>query len=105
MVESKLKLSDINANVYCRIRPAVWDGSGHDMNGEAVAKSLDRWTDTSIKLNTQYMFSKDDTEYKFPKKVLTPEATQEDVYDSIIPPLMDQMTAKDGRNMLFLAYG
>lgn len=61
--------------VYCRIRPAAYDGGGHDMNGEAVAKSLAGWTDTSITLDTQYMFSKGKNTYDFPTKVFKPEAT------------------------------
>jgi hypothetical protein len=44
----------------------VYDGSGHDQNGEKVAKSLDAWTDKSVTLNTQYMFSKGNSVYNFP---------------------------------------
>ena len=68
------------ASVYCRIRPPVWDGGGHDMNGAAVAKSLAEWTDTSVSLDTQYMLSKGENVYKYPKRVFKPETTQSDVY-------------------------
>ena len=78
MVESKVKIDKSDARsskVFCRIRPAVYDGSGHDQNGAAVAKSMDHWDDTSITLNTQYMFSKGEARYTFPKKVFKPDAT------------------------------
>ena len=92
------------ARIYCRIRPAVFDGSGHDQNGEAVAKSLSAWTDTSVTLDTQYMFSKDANCYKFPTKVFTPEAQQTDVYNEF-EPLVTEFTNMPGRNVSLLAYG
>jgi hypothetical protein len=76
MVESaSVGVDTKQASVYCRIRPPVWDGGGHDMNGPGVAKSLSAWTDTSITLDTQYMFSKGENTYKFPRRVFKPEAT------------------------------
>jgi hypothetical protein len=76
MVETTQVKKNANSSaVYCRIRPAVYDGSGHDQNGEAVAKSLTAWSETSVTLNTQYMFSKGENNYKFPRKVFTPEST------------------------------
>lgn len=80
MVESKKSTGNKSA-VYCRIRPQVFDGSGHDQNGEAVAKSIQGWTDTSITLDTTYMFSKGENTYDFTKKIFTPEATQTDVFE------------------------
>ena len=52
MVESTPTGTVKKSAVYCRIRPAVYDGSGHDQNGKAVAKSLKGWSDTSITLDT-----------------------------------------------------
>jgi len=46
--EVKQVISDAKvqpSRVYVRLRPAVFDGSGHDMNGEAVAKSIDSFDD------------------------------------------------------------
>ena len=62
------------SNIYVRIRPEASDGGGHDKDGKAVEKSLEGFTDTSVSINTQYMFSKGHADYKFPKKVLKPEA-------------------------------
>jgi hypothetical protein len=92
------------ASIYCRIRPLVYDGGGHDMNGQAVMKSLKEWSDTSITLDTQYMFSKGASEYKFPKKVFKPEATQVEVYEEF-DPLVQEFTSTPGRNAMILAYG
>lgn len=107
MVEStsaKPSVPNNKASIYCRIRPAVFDGSGHDQNGEAVAKSMSAWNDTSITLNTQYMFSKGANSYKFPTKVFAPEASQTDVYNEF-EPLVNEFTSIPGRNVCLLAYG
>jgi hypothetical protein len=63
------KFSGNKAAIYCRVRPVVTDGSGHDQNAAGVAKSLQGFTDTTVTLDTQYMFSKGENTYKFPKKV------------------------------------
>ena len=67
------KINVNKSSVFCRIRPAAYDGGGHDMNGEKVAKSMTNWTDKSIALDTQFMFSKGHNEYKFPTKVFGPD--------------------------------
>lgn len=47
------------ANVYIRLRPAVTGtGTGHDMEGAAVAKTFDHYDSKSVSLGTQMMFSK-----------------------------------------------
>lgn len=61
------------------------------------------WTEASITLDTQYMFSKGENTYKFPKKVFTPEATQQDIYDNFSH-LVDKYCETPGRNCLLLAY-
>ena len=93
------------SKVYCRIRPVTYDGSGHDQNGEAVAKSLQKWSDKSITLDHQYLFSKGNNVYNFPEKVLGPEVTQEEVYNATMPQLVYEFTNDKPRNVLFLAYG
>ena len=51
----------------------------------------------------RYMFSKGTNEYVFPKAVLGPEATQQDVYDTMIPAYVEAFVS--GRNATFMAYG
>ena len=46
-----------SSNVYIRIRPIATEG-GHADTGKRVAKLLSGWTDTSVSLETSYMFSK-----------------------------------------------
>ena len=66
---------------------------------------MDAWTDKSITLNTQYMFSKGESTYKFPEKVLKPEFSQQDVWDSTMPEVMQEFTMMGGRDVFFLTYG
>lgn len=51
------------------------------------------------------MFSKGELKYNFMKKVLVPEVSQQDVWDEFMPPLVDEFTMKNGRNVFLLAYG
>ena len=41
------------------------------------------------------MFSEGAAEYKYPKKILKPEATQDDVYDTIMEPLFKKFTCDE----------
>ena len=94
------------ANVYCRLRPAVTGtGTGHDMDGEAVAKTFDGYDRKSVTLGHTMMFSKGKNKYTFMKSVLTPEMTQQDVWDEFMPNLVDEFTMRNGRNIMLLAYG
>lgn len=80
MVESTPQaqmISDNKSHIYCRIRPQANDGGGHDQSGAAVAKSMTGWTTNTVTLDTQYMFSKGENTYKFPRRVFEPEATQQ----------------------------
>ena len=88
-----------------RIRPAAYDGSGHDQNGMPVKKSLDNWNDKSVTLGHEFLFSKGSAHYTFPKKVLGPEKTQVEVFNDTMPNLIHQFTMPKGRNVLYLAYG
>mmetsp|Transcript_12820 Transcript_12820/g.20344 ORF Transcript_12820/g.20344 Transcript_12820/m.20344 type:complete len:438 (-) Transcript_12820:301-1614(-) len=101
MKKKKLKSSQ----VYIRIRPQVFDGGGHDQNGEAVSKSLKGWDETSVELGTEYMFSTGSNKYTFPKKVLGPQVDQQVVFDSIMPELVEDFTQPGGTNVMFFAYG
>lgn len=51
------------------------------------------------------MFSKGKAKYDYMKKVLTPEVTQQDVWDEFMPGLLDEFTMINGRNIFLLAYG
>ena len=90
------------STVYVRIRPIVYDGSGHDQDAPGVAKSLESYSDNSITLKTQYMFSQGSNEYSFPTRVFQPQSTQEEVHQELLPPLIDQVETSD---VLLLAYG
>ena len=64
----------VSSRVFVRIRPMVFDGSGHDQNVPGVAKSLASYTQDTITLNTQYMLSQGSNVYTFPTRVLEPGA-------------------------------
>jgi len=50
------------------------------------------------------MFSKGENSYKFPKKVLDPEMTQQQVFEEV-EPLINEYISLPGRNAMLLAYG
>lgn len=93
------------SEVFVRIRPAVRDGGGHDQDGEAVAKMLEGWTDTSVTLATQYLFSKGSNVYAFPRHVFGPEVTQEDVFEGTVARAVERFTEWEGSDVMVLAYG
>ena len=65
---------------------------------------MDAWDDKSITLNTQYMFSKGEAKYTFPRQVFKPEATQREVCEAFEPSIK-QFIKMPGRNSMVLAYG
>jgi hypothetical protein len=65
---------------------------------------MENWTDNTITINSQYMFSKGEKLYKFPKKVFGPECSQNDVFN-YLKPLSDSFLASPGRNVFMMAYG
>lgn len=69
-----------------------------------MAKSIKEWGENTITLDTQYMFSKGENKYKFPKKVFEPETTQQQVFDEV-EPLVNEFISTPGRNAMLLAYG
>ncbi|GMI11859.1 hypothetical protein TrLO_g13289 [Triparma laevis f. longispina] len=79
------------SEVYVRIRPVVRDGSG--------------WGDTSVTLNTAYLFSDGQCEYAFPKHVLYPEVAQEDVFEKSNAGESVRSFVTGENDTIFLAYG
>ena len=92
------------SKVYVRLRPKVYgSGCGHDQEGgDEVAKSLESFTDDSVTLKTQYMFSSGSNVYSFPAKVFEPDVSQVEVFDTVIPSLCERLLTED---VLLLAYG
>ena len=103
-VKQTPKLS--SCKVFVRLRPKVYgSGCGHDQDdgiGYEVAKSLEAFTQDSITLKTQYMFSDGHNRYDFPTKVFPPEVSQVEVFQSILPQLCKRLLTED---VLLLAYG
>ena len=92
------------ASVYVRIRPLA--ASGGHAEGEAVRKQLEGWTDTTVTIATEYMFSKGEAEYRFPKQVFGPEVDQDGVWEGAGgAELVDQFTSFGGHNVIYFAYG
>ena len=92
------------ASVYLRIRPLAAEG-GH-ADGEPVRKQLESWTDNSVTIGEEFMFSKGEAEYRFPKKVFGPEVDQDGVWEgSGGPELVEQFTRFGGHNVIYFAYG
>ena len=92
------------SNVFCRIRPFATEG-GHSETDEVQAKQLDSWDDSSVSVATQFMFSKGKNKYTFPRAVFPPEATQEQVFAGVAPPVIDALTKVCGTNVVMFAYG
>ena len=93
------------SNVFCRIRPFAAYG-GHAETDEVQAKQLDGWDESSVTVATQFMFSKGKNVYDFPRHVFPPEATQEEVFAGVAPPVIDALTREeDGCNVVMFAYG
>jgi len=91
-------------------------------NGKLTQKKLSGWTSSSIHIADHHGIE----EYDFPKTVLPPEISQEDMYMEMLPAFVDRFTAmesgkrgiegqqqpqhrkqnlKQGYNVLFFAYG
>ena len=52
------------------------------------------------------MFSKGENNYTFPERVLKPECSQCDVWDTVLPPkVLAEFTEFGGRNLFLLTYG
>ncbi|CAM9719388.1 unnamed protein product, partial [Heterosigma akashiwo] len=93
-------------NVFLRIRPPTFDGGGHDMRGDSVAKSLVAWSEKSVTLSTEYMFSRGSKEYSFATRVIQPEESQDEACGALLDGVVESFTSLSaGKNILFLAYG
>mmetsp|Transcript_37507 Transcript_37507/g.68552 ORF Transcript_37507/g.68552 Transcript_37507/m.68552 type:complete len:435 (-) Transcript_37507:135-1439(-) len=87
------------SSVYVRIRPKADEGGHADET--KVEKWLHGWTDTAVTLAD----ARSKTDYTFPKRVLQPEVTQNEVYETMLPEFVEAFTAMGGHNVLFFAYG
>ena len=93
------------SNVFCRIRPFAAFG-GHAETDEVQAKHLESWDTSSVTVATQFMFSKGKNVYDFPRHVFPPEATQDEVFAQVAPPVVDALTRENGGcNVVMFAYG
>lgn len=71
-----------------------------------TAKALHSWSDDSVTLSTQYIFSKGRTCYNFPQRVLGPTTTQDRAYGEMnVASLVEEFTTFGGRNVMMFAYG
>ena len=86
------------SNVFVRVRPDAPEG-GHATSDDklSVGKKLKGWGDANVEL--------EDGNYTFPRKVLVPECTQEDMYMTMLPEFVEAFTRPGGINVLFFAYG
>ena len=64
-------------DVFVRIRPLAIEG-GHAEDGTVLTKHLETWDETSVTVETQYLFSKGENKYAYPKRVFGTEATQKE---------------------------
>jgi hypothetical protein len=86
------------AVVFARLRPLASEG-GH-AEGEEVFMKLNGWTDSTITVVNRH----DTLNFTWPKVVLGPEKSQQEVFDEAMMPLMDDWLAKC-YNVQLLAYG
>jgi hypothetical protein len=101
-----------------RIRPQTLEG-GHAQHGQpAAAKVLSGWDDESVSVGWTCA-NRDDvgraldsgaaTRYDYVSRVLRPEATQADVYNTVAPGLVDRILGTSDRpargDALLFAYG
>ena len=90
------------AHVYTRLRPiSSGEVDGHGV-GEAVDKQLAGYEDGAMLIKTTRTGEVE--RFEFPKEVIGPESTQEQVYDTVAPDLLDGFLAGDNNALLF-AYG
>lgn len=89
------------ASVYTRIRPYAKEGEaeGHG-KGEAVEKELAGFEDGVMLIKD----SKGTEKFNFPKQIFGPETTQEQVFASCTPELLDGFLEGQNHALLF-AYG
>ena len=64
---------------------AVATEGGHAEDGTVLTKHLETWDETSVTMETQYLFSKGGAKYAYPKRVFGTEASQEEVTAGMVP--------------------
>lgn len=103
------------SSVYVRVRPETYEG-GHSMLGKAVSKQLHGWDNDSVVIGWQGSYTDvgkalaTGKRYSFPKVVIPPEASQEEMANTMLLPLVDKLlgdpdSKADPINVLFFAYG
>ncbi|KAK3234069.1 hypothetical protein CYMTET_55672 [Cymbomonas tetramitiformis] len=83
------------ASVFARLRPRASEGGYKDEN-VACSKKLEKFTEKALWVSGK--------KYDFPSVVLTPEKSQQEVYDTIMPVLVDAWV-QQCQNVMFFAYG
>ena len=91
------------SSVFVRIRPKAEHGGHVDEEGdeENAAKRLHDWSDDSLRIADRHGIE----EYAFPKKVLRPDISQEEMYTEMLPKFVQDFVKLGGHNVLFFAYG
>lgn len=90
----------VKSRVYARVRPFSTDGTGHASGGDEVEKKLEKFDDKTLTVKDRHK----STTYAFATAVFIPEKTQQEVYDAIMPDLLDGWTTQC-KNVMFFAYG
>ena len=90
------------ANVYTRLRPiSSGEVDGHGV-GEAVDKQLAGFEEGAMLIKTTRTGAVE--RFEFPKEVIGPDSTQEQVFDTVAPELLEGYLTGDNNALLF-AYG
>ena len=75
-------------NVIIRVRPQAEYGGHQEADDRlSVEKRLHSWTEDTISIEDSHQVR----EYTFPTKVISPEASPEESYKSLLPPLMEKL--------------
>lgn len=92
----------LSTTLFLRIRPLDADGAaaGHAM-GEEMAIKFEDWDGSSV---TMIDSSRKRRVFRYPTCVLTPEITQEEAYDAMLPSLVNAWF-NEYNNLMVLAYG
>ena len=101
--EPPLKAGLHKPDIYVRIRPLAAEG-GHAEDGTMLEKHLEAWDEGSVTVETQYLFSKGEARYEYPRRVFGTDASQQEVTDDVVPSLV-QSFVEDRTSVLFFAYG
>mmetsp|Transcript_20724 Transcript_20724/g.57502 ORF Transcript_20724/g.57502 Transcript_20724/m.57502 type:complete len:467 (-) Transcript_20724:4-1404(-) len=97
-----LKQELADTTLFIRIRPIDSTGAsaGHSM-GEATLIKLEGWDESSVRITDS---ARKTHVFNYATRVLAPETTQQQAYDSTVPSLIDAWLNKKN-NLMVLAYG